>query len=263
MSSVLIHEQRVQALDRCAILAHNSEKYLAVSLGLMRSRAISVNLNWRSPVVNLTELVRKSECRFLFATAAFAATAQEIAAAVTSVEVVYFDSLLDLHDLGPCRDVDETSEVACGLSDTAAVFFTSGSTSLPKAVPHTHATLMWLAESYYQAFPEPYSNANPDAATLCFFPYFHVMVYNHKILCVSETDLPLSVSGLLSQFHLQPILWDQDLYSCRSVELLIFVFSIFIVEWKQMQSMLLSRLKCCCVRAMTCGRQFSTHHRGW
>ena len=51
--------------DRCAILSHNSTEYLALSLGIMRCRGVSVNLNWRSPAAQLVELVEKCKCTIL------------------------------------------------------------------------------------------------------------------------------------------------------------------------------------------------------
>ena len=57
----------------------------------------------------------------------------------------------------------------------AAVFFTGGTTGDPKAVPHTHSSLLWLAESLLRFYPDPFSPDVPHAGTLCFTPYFHVM----------------------------------------------------------------------------------------
>lgn len=58
----------------------------------------------------------------------------------------------------------------------AAVFFTGGTTGTPKAVPHTHASLLWVADRQLAFTPEPFSEgAGERAGTVCFTPYFHVM----------------------------------------------------------------------------------------
>jgi acyl-CoA synthetase (AMP-forming)/AMP-acid ligase II len=140
------------------------ETHLSISFALMSLRAVSVNLNWRSPAKTLAELTAKTSCKLLFATEKFRAKAQEIGSAcgVTVIYLEAFQMQLDGASHSLCRSLE------CQPEDTAVVFFTSGSTSLPKAVPHTHASLMWLAETYYRAFPEPYDTANPNASTLCF-----------------------------------------------------------------------------------------------
>ena len=68
----------------------------------------------------------------------------------------------------------------------AAVFFTGGTTGTPKAVPHTHAGLLWWARASLQAIPEPFeTRAVPHAGTACFTPYFHVsLVYVRSMYVV-------------------------------------------------------------------------------
>jgi acyl-CoA synthetase (AMP-forming)/AMP-acid ligase II len=166
--------------DHCAILSHNSTDYLVLSIGIMQCRAVSFHLNWRSPASQLLELVRKSKCTMLFATHHFQEQATAIAAGVEALRVVYVEDM-ELHKqidqpFDNSADARDGGGIRCEPSDNAVVFFTSGSTSLPKAVPHTHASLMWLQHEYYRAFPEPYQATDLDAGTLCFFPYFHVSI---------------------------------------------------------------------------------------
>ncbi len=67
--------------------------------------------------------------------------------------------------------------------EMAVVFFTSGSTKTPKAVPHTHNELMWLAHQYVAQLDG--GRADEEGGTLCLFPFFHVMGYVHNFVCVS------------------------------------------------------------------------------
>ena len=64
---------------------------------------------------------------------------------------------------------------ACTPDAVCAVFFTGGTTGSPKAVPHTHRALLWLAAALQAEHPAPVADDVRHAGTLCLAPYFHVM----------------------------------------------------------------------------------------
>jgi hypothetical protein len=149
----------------------------------MRSQAVAVNLNWRSPpAANLVQLVEKSKCTIVFAAHHFEEVAQVLAACV---RVVYIIEDMELHK-PVTSDRSRKPTIPCQPTYNAVIFFTSGSTSLPKAVPHTRASLMWLQHQHYAASPAPHETTDPNAGTLCFFPYFH-MSSRRMPMCTHHT----------------------------------------------------------------------------
>ena len=72
---------------------------------------------------------------------------------------------------------------------SAAVFFTGGTTGTPKAVPHTHAGLLWFADGCLRTIPDGFARGIDHAGTVCFTPFFHVMgfvanfVFNLHVGC--------------------------------------------------------------------------------
>jgi acyl-coenzyme A synthetase/AMP-(fatty) acid ligase len=64
--------------------------------------------------------------------------------------------------------------------DRAAVLFTSGSTNKPKAVAHSHHTLLWNVHVRYEATRELWGQR--DCATLCLLPLFHQIGHTNNFI---------------------------------------------------------------------------------
>jgi long-subunit acyl-CoA synthetase (AMP-forming) len=178
-----------------AILGHNSVEYITVGLALMSLKAIPVHLNWRQPVNLLEATLKLANCRFLFTSEHFTDVEIEIcksagiqapndlktfsrnAAADSDAREGVFSDDDDDDDENDTDQYFKQNEVG---DTTALVFFTSGSTKTPKAVPHTHYELMWLAHQYQTHLDQ--GKPDPGGGTLCLFPFFHVMGYVHNFI---------------------------------------------------------------------------------
>ena len=170
----------VQSADHVAFLAHNSISYLSISLGAMTLGACSINLNWRNPADVTHRLLDDLKPKLLVASASFRALASAAHTAL-SVRIAMIEAIcnMDASELpfAPLAEADAAAlreQIATvSPSSPAAVFFTGGTTGTPKAVPHTHAGLLWFAECARATWPAPYEK--PTAGTVCFTPFFHVM----------------------------------------------------------------------------------------
>ena len=196
----------LRARGAFALLAHNSVSYVALSLGATAVGALSVHLNWRlpagttalllealdRPVVLLasqlfgdaqghSQCTAHTPCTFPPRTAdnvhrvcgtgdAAAELLQHVpnVSAALPIEPVR----AELEELAAALDAEHAAAIDAevGLLDpreAAVVFYTGGTTGVPKGVPHSHAGLLWLAEKLRLAFP----GAETDG-TLCFTPFF-------------------------------------------------------------------------------------------
>jgi acyl-CoA synthetase (AMP-forming)/AMP-acid ligase II len=162
----------------CAFYAHNSVAYLALSFGTMALGARSVNLNWRNAVATNRVLVGDLQPRVLLFSVPYKSAATDIHNAL-GTRIVLIESIcngqpgqLPFDSASPALP---SAAVAANASSVAAVFFTGGTTGTPKAVPHTHAGLLWIAQRLRTAVPEPFEDAVDNRGTVCFTPFFHVM----------------------------------------------------------------------------------------
>ena len=176
----------LQRGEGCAMLAHNSIGYLCISLGAMCLGAVSLNLNWRQPSSTtrtlLSDLSGFTLIRVIVASKPFKETAQEMHREL-GINLLLIEGVCapepDL-PFPPIADLEASAQLRRQIAELpaaapCAVFFTGGTTGTPKAVPHTHASLLWFANANLQLFPEPFSERVRHAGTVCFTPYFHVM----------------------------------------------------------------------------------------
>ena len=164
--------------EYCGLLAHNSPSYVAISLGAMQLGAVSVNLNWMQPSSVHKALLVGLGARLLCVSDGFQKAASEGVLPIAGLKPLRVEDLARQRGRASAAERAEL-EARVGAvvrpDAPAVVFFTSGTTGMPKAVPHTHAGLLWHAASTLATFPAPFGPSVPQPGTLCFTPFFHVM----------------------------------------------------------------------------------------
>jgi len=159
----------LQQGDFCALLAQNSPAYLHVSFGAIAAGAISMNMNWQQPSQATLHLLEKHGVVFF-------CTCRDIAPFWNHLNSPMLTGLrhLQIEDFSAHEATKSVQQVVAKLPVTApaAVFFTSGTTGLPKAVLHTHHGLVWHATKSKKIFQK---HGSIKMGTICFTPFFHVM----------------------------------------------------------------------------------------
>jgi acyl-CoA synthetase (AMP-forming)/AMP-acid ligase II len=156
--------------DRVGILAFNSPRFFEVFC-VIKAGFICVPLNYRSVGRELAYFLNNSEIKTLILEEAFRKAVNEIRADLTTVEnFVCLDGAVDgtldyekmLADASP-----QEPAVPVGADDEAILFYTSGTTGLPKGSVHTQRSV--AAETL-----TTHRQISDEDTTLCVMPFFHV-----------------------------------------------------------------------------------------
>jgi long-chain acyl-CoA synthetase len=149
--------------DRVAHIGRNRIGYPALLYGASKARAALVGLNWRLTANELSPLLADSRPRVIVADAEFApAIDAALAAAGVGATVVPGD---DLDGWVSTADRDERSDPEA--DDVALIFYTSGTTGVPKGAC---ITVEAIANNLRR--PAPW-NMRPHRAVLICSPMFH------------------------------------------------------------------------------------------
>lgn len=150
--------------SRVAWLGQNDLGYPITLLAAWRQRSCVVGLNWRLPDADLGACCAEVQVTHLFTAAAFKERARAIAQAVPGIHVEVVDE--SVVDQWPGTEPGEALDPEAG--DPGLVFFTSGSTGVPKAVPLTR-----FAVEQHATAPVVHG-FGPDSVMLIVPPVFHL-----------------------------------------------------------------------------------------
>jgi benzoate-CoA ligase family protein len=144
----------VRPEERVMLFMADGPDMLALILGAMRMGAVPVPVSTMLTAADLAELLRDSRARVLAASAAFAATAEEAARSAPELATVLLTG-----DTPPSGvpggllssvigDEDGGDPYPSSPDSSALWLYTSGTTGLPKAAVHRHASIRSVAETY-------------------------------------------------------------------------------------------------------------------
>ncbi len=162
----------VEPGDRVAVLAGNSDHYAITLLAVSRIGAISVPMNIRWAPAEIAYALDDAGARILLVDERFEAAGREaVAQADTAVELLPLahgeNSLAARAARVPADATVPRAEV--GFDDPHRILYTSGTTSRPKGVVHTHGNCAWnhLAMAGTDL-------VRPEDRILVAYPMFHV-----------------------------------------------------------------------------------------
>ena len=152
-----------------AFLSHGSLAFYVHVFACMRLGNVPALLSWRQPVPTLARMAEVSGSTRLIASEHLANEAAGVAELLPSLGRPLVLEALEAPAALPAG-------VTLAPGGRALILFTSGSTSTPKAVPHTHAALLWVCASLMQAKGDALPPPPSEGGTLCLLPNFHAIV---------------------------------------------------------------------------------------
>jgi fatty-acyl-CoA synthase len=153
--------------DRVAVLAHNSTDMFEIQFACVRLGAVSVPMNWRLTVPELTFIVRDCEPVVLFHDPEFAEAAAHLGASCGIRHLIGRDT----NDSGYERLIASapggiTAEPV-DHDDIMTILYTSGTTGYPKGAIITHGMRFW------QTIKNGPVRLTADSTVLTVLPLFH------------------------------------------------------------------------------------------
>lgn len=141
-----LHRLGVRAGDVVAIYMHNHPRFFAVDIAIARLGAVKLPLNYMLPVATISHILRVSDVRVVIAGTELLDSAR--AALLDAPDAVLVEATDGVEGsvaggeilASQNHDVDNSVRSSVESSAPAALYFTGGTTGLPKGVVHTQAS---------------------------------------------------------------------------------------------------------------------------
>jgi acyl-CoA synthetase (AMP-forming)/AMP-acid ligase II len=162
----LLLDAGVKRDTKVAILMMNCLEWLPVYMGVLKSGAIAVPLNYRYTAEEIKYCLDLADVEVLVFGPEFIGRIEEIADQIPRVRNLYFvgedcPTFADSYNIRVGHFTAEEPAIDITDDDLAAIYFSSGTTGFPKAILHKHRSLMRAAS------PSRNITAKPTRTTSC------------------------------------------------------------------------------------------------
>lgn len=175
--------------DRVASIVSNCVEFVVTYLGLLKSGAIFVPLNFQLTPSHIEYVVNHSEAKLLLCDKELAHTIQKILPQLTRIA-----NVITVGEGRPAADMLSFEEVLAmgqevepsvplSQEEIAVFLYTAGTTGAPKGVVHSHFNCSYVAKHWARAF-----HMGPGKSVLSVLPLFHAF----GLHCIT---LPALISG--------------------------------------------------------------------
>jgi acyl-CoA synthetase (AMP-forming)/AMP-acid ligase II len=165
--------------DKVGILLMNCIEWLPIYFGILKTGATVVPLNFRYSSEEIRYTLNLADVRMLVFGPEFIGRLQAIRAEVPNMRAMFFvgEACPDFaEDYEGVVSAEPTDDPAVRLSDSddAAIYFSSGTTGFPKAILHSHLSLVTSC-----MVEQNHHGQTPDDIFLCIPPLYHTGAKMH------------------------------------------------------------------------------------
>ena len=165
--------------EKVAILLMNCLEWLPIYFGILRAGAVAVPLNFRYTAEEIAYCLDKADAEYILFGPEFVGRIESICHKVKNVKVwlhvgegcpVFAES----YDKLVTYCTSKMPKVKITDEDDGAIYFSSGTTGFPKAILHSHKSLMHAAK-----VEQTHHNQTKDDTFLCIPPLYHTGAKMH------------------------------------------------------------------------------------
>ena len=201
----LLLSRGVKRGDKIAILLMNSIEWLPVYFGILEAGAIVVPLNYRYTADEIKYCLDKADCSMLVFGPEFIGRIEEICEHLDNITDMFYvgdqcPTFADSFDamIKECSNV--APEIPLSEEDDAAIYFSSGTTGFPKAILHTHLSLIHSAR-----VEQAHHSQTHDDVFLCIPPLYHTGAKMHWFGSFLVGGKAVLLKGICPKWILQAV----------------------------------------------------------
>lgn len=191
--------------DKVAILLMNCLEWLPIYFGILKSGAVAVPLNFRYTAEEIKYCLELSDTMTLIFGPEFIGRVETIYDQIPKVKTLLFagenrPSFAENYDRLAANSSSEVPQVVLSDDDDAAVYFSSGTTGFPKAILHTHRSLM--SACYTE---QNHHGQTRDDNFLCIPPLYHTGAKMHWFGSLLSGSKAVLLRGVKPEWILKTI----------------------------------------------------------
>jgi len=143
----LLIKRGIKKGDKVAILLMNCLEWLPIYFGILKAGAVAVPLNFRYTAEEIKYCLDLSDAVALIFGPEFISRMEAIVGQIPKVKMLFFAGenrplFAENYDRLTANCSSEAPKVEISDNDDAAIYFSSGTTGFPKAILHTHRSLV-------------------------------------------------------------------------------------------------------------------------
>ena len=201
----LLLKRGIKPGDKVAILLMNCLEWLPIYFGILRTGAIAVPLNFRYTAEEIKYCLDLSETVALIFGPEFIGRLETIYDQIPNVKILFFagenrPSFAENYDRLTANCSSEAPPVTVTDEDDAAIYFSSGTTGFPKAILHTHRSLM--SACYTEQIHHGQTRADNF---LCIPPLYHTGAKMHWFGSLLSGSKAVLLRGIKPEWILKTV----------------------------------------------------------
>lgn len=201
----LLLERGIQKGDKVAVLLMNCLEWLPIYFGILKTGALAVPLNFRYSADEIKYCVELAEADILVFGPEFIGRVEEVADEISRGRLLYYvgdgcPGFAEDYTIHTANCSSQSPKIDINDDDYAAIYFSSGTTGFPKAILHTHESLMHSAK-----VEQNHHGQTKEDVFLCIPPLYHTGAKMHWFGSLLTGGKAVLLKGTNPEFILRAV----------------------------------------------------------